>query len=171
MNPSDDKDIVKYKTDNALDSDVIATQKHFKAEEKQQGHSFDPVKFLAQTKDQDMDYENAEQMAQHEQMANEDPAAALGELASAPQSAPPTAIAQEKSHHKSAVKSKAKVQAKAKTEAKTKAQTHAEKMNAFVSMRKKMMSNWGTKWKDEDWEKNSFKDLKSIHKFIFIRQR
>jgi hypothetical protein len=30
MNPSDDKDIVKYKTDNALDSDVIATQKHFK---------------------------------------------------------------------------------------------------------------------------------------------
>ena len=149
MNPADDKEIVKYKTDNALDSDVIATQKHFKAEEKQQGHSFDPVKFLAQTKDQDMDYgyENGEQMAQREQMANEEPAAALGELAPAPQSTPPTAIAQEKSQHKSAVKSKAKakVQAKAKTEAKTKAQTHAEKMSAFVSMRKKMMSNWGTK--------------------------
>jgi hypothetical protein len=149
MNPSDDKDIVKYKTDNALDSDVIATQKHFKAEEKQQGHNFDPVKFLAQTKDQDMDYtyENGEQMAQHEQMANEEPQAALGDLASAPQLTPVTAIAQEKAQHKSAVKSKAKakVQAKAKTEAKTKAQTHAEKMNAFVSMRKKMMSNWGTK--------------------------
>ena len=86
-------------------------------------------------------------MAQREQMANEEPAAALGELAPAPQSTPPTAIAQEKSQHKSAVKSKAKakVQAKAKTEAKTKAQTHAEKMSAFVSMRKKMMSNWGTK--------------------------
>jgi hypothetical protein len=53
MNPSDDKDIVKYKTDNALDSDVIATQKHFKEQEKQQDHKFDPVKFLAQTKDID----------------------------------------------------------------------------------------------------------------------
>lgn len=53
MNPSDDKDIVKYKTDNALDSDVIATQKHFKQQEKEQSHNFDPVKFLAQTKEID----------------------------------------------------------------------------------------------------------------------
>lgn len=58
----------------------------------------------------------------------------------------------QKSSQKTAVKSESKV--KAKVEAKTKAQTKAEKMNTFVAMRKKMMSNWGTKWrwnkKDDD---------------------
>lgn len=44
---------------------------------------------------------------------------------------------------KSAVKTQAKTAVKA--EAKTKAQTHAEKMASFTAMRKKMMSNWGTK--------------------------
>jgi len=53
MNPSDEKEIVKYQTDNALDSDVIATQKHFREEEKKTDHKFDPVKFLAQTKTAD----------------------------------------------------------------------------------------------------------------------
>jgi len=41
------------------------------------------------------------------------------------------------------VRSHGKHQAKA--EAQTKAQTKAEKMSSFVAMRKKMMSNWGTK--------------------------
>jgi len=58
MNPSDDdKDVVEYKTGNALDSDIIATQKHYKASEKTQNHDFDPVKFLAaQTKEDNIDY-------------------------------------------------------------------------------------------------------------------
>lgn len=88
MNPSDDKEIVKYKTDNALDADIIATQKHVKEQEGQQGHKFDPVKFLAQTKEQDMDYGETQ---------------SLGEFA--PQYTMPNAIVQEKSRAKTSVKS------------------------------------------------------------------
>jgi len=55
----------------------------------------------------------------------------------------PNAIVQEKSFSKSAVKSQNKSATKAT--AKTGVQTKAEKMNSFVSMRKRMMSNWGTK--------------------------
>jgi hypothetical protein len=40
---------------------------------------------------------------------------------------------------------KAQANSKGKVEAKAKVQTHAEKMNDFVGMRKRMMSNWGTK--------------------------
>ena len=42
-------------------------------------------------------------------------------------------------------KTSVKEQAGSKTKVVAKLQTKAEKMNNFVSMRKKMMSNWGTK--------------------------
>lgn len=128
-NPSDDKEIVKYQTDLPYDSDIADSQKHLKEMEKKEGHKLDPIPYLTvQTKDQD----GQEAMA-------------LPELASAfsgskPQ---PQNIVQEKSTSKTAVKSGSK--ASTRVEAKAKVQTKAEKMSNFVAMRKKMMSNWGTK--------------------------
>ena len=55
MNPSEDKDIVEYKTDNALDSDIISTQAHYKDQQTKQSHDFDPTKFLAQTQEDNID--------------------------------------------------------------------------------------------------------------------
>ena len=122
MNPSDDEKIVKYQTDNALDSDIVSTQKHYKDGEKKENHNFDPVKFLVQQKEDNVDEYHS-----------------LAEFA--PQLSRPNAIVQEKSYAKNSVKSHNKM----KAEAKTQAQTKSEKMGSFVAMRKKMMSNWGTK--------------------------
>jgi hypothetical protein len=92
MNPSDPKDIVEYKTDNALDSDIIATQKHYKSSEKTEGHNFDPVKFLAQTKEDNFD------------VASADPQS-LSDLAPQISIPTPNSIVQAKSYSKNAVKS------------------------------------------------------------------
>jgi 5'-deoxynucleotidase YfbR-like HD superfamily hydrolase len=122
MNPSDPTKIIEYPHDLAYDSDVIATQAHTKASEAALGHKFDPVPFLAVQQKYDSD--DAQE------------AQALSDADSQP-----TSLAQASSGQKTAVKS----QSKAKAEAKATAQTKAEKMTSFVAMRKRMMSNWGTK--------------------------
>ena len=119
MNPSDKEKIIQYPHDLAYDSDVIATQAHIKGSESNLGHKFDPVPFLAVQQKYDSD-ETQE-----------------GQESQAPADSEPQSMAQQSSSQKSAVKTQVK--------AKAKAQTKAEKMSSFVAMRKKMMSNWGTK--------------------------
>lgn len=126
MNPSDEKDIVKYKTDLPYDGDIIDTKAHLKESESTQGHKLDPIPFLAQTKEQDVP------------VAQQQDYQSLNEY---PQTSRPSQFSQGKHHAKTAVKGKSGH----KAEAKTKLKTHAEKMQDFVSMRKRMMSNWGTK--------------------------
>jgi hypothetical protein len=48
MNPSDEKEIVKYKTDLPYDSDIATTQKNLKDMETREDHKFDPIPYLAQ---------------------------------------------------------------------------------------------------------------------------
>jgi len=80
-------------------------------------------------------------------VANNDASQSLADLL--PQREPSqqatNAIVQEKSKTavKSASRTSEKVEAKSRTAMKT--QTKAEKMQSFQAMRKKMMSNWGTK--------------------------
>lgn len=136
MNPSDPKDIVEYKTDNALDSDIVATQAHYKAQQTKQDHDFDPTKFLAQTSEDNIEEALPQALSTFE----------LAPQTSIPNSSMlPNSIAQEKSTTKTSVRQQAKSQAKVEAKLGAKSQTKAEKMNSFVSMRKKMMSNWGTK--------------------------
>ena len=107
--------------------------------EGQEGHKLDPVPYLTvQTKDQDI--QDAQALADIARAQE-----ALNQMDFAPQTSAPSPqnIVQEKSKQKTAVKSESKT--KGKVEAKAKVQTKAEKMNNFVAMRKKMMSNWGTK--------------------------
>lgn len=139
MNPSDEKEIVKYKTDLPYDSDIQDSQKHLKQMESQESHKLDPVPYLTvQTKDQDI--QEAQALADIERAQE---ALRLSDVAPQASVPAPQSIVQEKSTHKTSVKSESKT--KTKVEAKAKAQTKAEKMNTFVAMRKKMMSNWGTK--------------------------
>lgn len=129
MNPSDEKDIVKYNTENPLDPDIISTQSHFKQQEQKQEHQFDPTKFLAQQQSG----EEVQEETSSGRVAAPKPVPAV------------TSVAQQKSSTKNSVKQQGKSAAKTEAKVASKAQTKAEKMNAFVQMRKKMMSNWGTK--------------------------
>lgn len=141
-NPSDEKDIVKYKTDLPYDSDIQDSQKHLKEMEGKESHKLDPIPYLTvQTKDQDVQEAQAlADLARASEALNADMIPQTA--APAPQSIV-QAKSTQKSSQKTAVKSESKT--KAKVEAKAKAQTKAEKMNTFVAMRKRMMSNWGTK--------------------------
>jgi len=140
-----DQDIVKYKTDLPYDADVTSTQAHYKAQEADRGgqFNFDPEPFQQPFKSE----EQYRYSAAQRDVANNDASQSLADLL--PQREPSqqatNAIVQEKSKTavKSASRTSEKVEAKSRTAMKT--QTKAEKMQSFQAMRKKMMSNWGTK--------------------------
>lgn len=46
MNPTDEKEIVKYKTDLPYDSDIVTTKANLKKSEDTEGHKLDPIPFL-----------------------------------------------------------------------------------------------------------------------------
>lgn len=48
MNPSDEKEIVEYKTNLPYDSDIVTSQKNLKDMESKESHKLDPIPFLAQ---------------------------------------------------------------------------------------------------------------------------
>ena len=130
---------MKYKTDLPYDADIASTQAHYRAQEAERGAKFD---FDPEPFQQPFRYSVAQRDA-----ANYDASQSLADLL--PQQEPPqqaaNAIVQEKS--KTAVKSASRTSEKveAKSRATMKTQTKAEKMQSFQAMRKKMMSNWGTK--------------------------
>lgn len=137
-NPSDEKEIVEYKTGLPYDSDIATTQKNIK----DAGGKFDPIPFLAQQSAQDV-------VSQDDAQGDQESSSYQNYFESAAQQ--PTSTvgsfqqnnSQEQATVKTAVKTNTEV--KQKVEAKTTAQTKSEKMNSFVQMRKSMMSNWGTK--------------------------
>ena len=118
---------------------------HYKAQEAERGgkFDFDPEPFLQPFKSE----EQYRYSAAQRDVANNDASQSLADLV--PQRKPSqqaaNAIVQEKS--KTAVKSASKTSEKvgAKSKAALKTQTKSEKMQSFQAMRKKMMSNWGTK--------------------------